>query len=66
VPVEVQLDVICPEGDARICPGLDHWDGARDITHQPAVVEDRHRAGDGSAKVCGLSMPDANQDPEDN
>src|SRR5207245_5840470 len=51
---QAQLDMIRSEGDTRICPGHGQRDRARDIAHQPAIVENKHRAGNGSADVCGL------------
>ena len=46
--------MIRSEGDTRICAGHGQRDRARDIAHQPAIVENKHRAGNGSADVCGL------------
>ncbi len=61
VPVEAQLDVIHPEGNARICPAQEQRDRARDIAHQLAVVEYRQRAGKGSADVCRLGALGTNE-----
>ncbi len=62
--VELQLDVIPSERDTRTrsdAVGHAQGDRACDITHQPAVVEDRQSGGDSAADVCRLCAPSINE-----